>query len=173
MDQPSSGFTVVPPPIQDYLGDSLYDRCAQKLGIFPTLFDFVATYDPYLRHSRPRTRHQANLCQFSIMSLAKQGKTTFKHFAVAIHTLKTQPNFYTTAHLQLLETEKERFEIWAVDLGLLVPGHGSLDYRLSEAESLSTTLTTFLLDLNDNLQELSTSFQRTDPDLALTARSAD
>ncbi|KAG9780374.1 hypothetical protein KCU88_g3711, partial [Aureobasidium melanogenum] len=49
--------------------------------------------------------------------------------------------------------EYERFHIWTVDLGLLVPAHGSLDYRLREADRLAHTFEVFLADLNQYLQE--------------------
>lgn len=54
----------------------------------------------------------------------------------------------------LFAAERDRFKIWAIDLGLLVPGHGSLDYRVREAESLAQTLQTFLVDLNQSLFEV-------------------
>lgn len=45
------------------------------------------------------------------------------------------------------EAEADRFELWSVNLGLFVAGHGSLDYRLREAEGLRQTVKTFLLSL--------------------------
>lgn len=53
-----------------------------------------------------------------------------------------------------LGSESERFKIWAVELGLLVPGHGSLDYRVREAENLRSTLEIFLNDLSQYLKEV-------------------
>ena len=53
----------------------------------------------------------------------------------------------------LFEAEADRFELWAVNLGLFVPGHGSLDYRVREAESLEHTLRRFMKGLNDSLTE--------------------
>ena len=50
-------------------------------------------------------------------------------------------------------TEAERFELWAVNLGLFVVGHGSLDYRVREAERLAQTIRRFLLELIDSLVE--------------------
>lgn len=51
------------------------------------------------------------------------------------------------------EVQRDRFKIWAIDLGLVVPGHGSLDYRVREAESLANTFRVFLGDLNESLRE--------------------
>ena len=53
----------------------------------------------------------------------------------------------------LFAAEADRFELWAVNLGLFVSGHGSLDYRVREAESLGLALRRFMSDLNDSLAE--------------------
>jgi hypothetical protein len=49
--------------------------------------------------------------------------------------------------------EAERFELWAVNLGLFVVGHGSLDYRVREADRLAQTIRRFLQELRDSLAE--------------------
>lgn len=49
--------------------------------------------------------------------------------------------------------EAERFELWAVNLGLFVAGHGSLDYRVREADRLAQTIRRFLQELMDSLVE--------------------
>jgi hypothetical protein len=53
----------------------------------------------------------------------------------------------------LFSAESERFELWAVNMGLFVPGHGSLDYRVRDAASLKSTLAKFMTDLNDSLTQ--------------------
>lgn len=50
-------------------------------------------------------------------------------------------------------SEAERFELWAVNLGLFVVGHGSLDYRVREADRLAQTIRRFLQELVDTLEE--------------------
>ncbi|KAF6234027.1 hypothetical protein HO173_007857 [Letharia columbiana] len=50
--------------------------------------------------------------------------------------------------------EAERFELWAVNLGLFVVGHGSLDYRVREADRLAQTIRRFLQELMDSLAEV-------------------
>lgn len=55
--------------------------------------------------------------------------------------------------LDLIINEGDRFKIWSGSTGLLIPGHGSLDYRVREAENLSLTLHSFLIDLRDNFEE--------------------
>lgn len=49
--------------------------------------------------------------------------------------------------------EAERFELWAVNLGLFVVGHGSLDYRVREADRLAQTIRRFLQELINSLAE--------------------
>ena len=53
----------------------------------------------------------------------------------------------------LFTAEAERFELWAVNLGLFVVGHGSLDYRVREADRLAQTIRRFLNELMDSLAE--------------------
>lgn len=50
--------------------------------------------------------------------------------------------------------EAERFKLWSANLGLFVPGHGSLDYRVREAERLGQTLESFLQDLITSLRDV-------------------
>ncbi|KAH0536893.1 hypothetical protein FGG08_006264 [Glutinoglossum americanum] len=50
--------------------------------------------------------------------------------------------------------EADRFELWAVNLGLFVSGHGSLDYRVRQAESIGQTLQRFMSGLNNSLAEV-------------------
>jgi hypothetical protein len=49
--------------------------------------------------------------------------------------------------------EADRFELWAVNLGLFVSGHGSLDYRVRQAENVKSMLQKFMTALNDSLAE--------------------
>ena len=53
--------------------------------------------------------------------------------------------------VETLATEAERFELWAVNLGIFVAGHGSLDYRLREADRLAQTIRRFLQEIMDSL----------------------
>lgn len=50
-------------------------------------------------------------------------------------------------------TEAERFQLWAVNLGLFVAGHGSLDYRVREADRLAQTIRRFMQELMNSLAE--------------------
>ena len=53
----------------------------------------------------------------------------------------------------LFAAESDRFELWSVNMGLFVPGHGSLDYRIRDSTSLKTTFAKFMTDLRDSLDQ--------------------
>ena len=53
----------------------------------------------------------------------------------------------------LFAAESDRFELWSVNMGLFVPGHGSLDYRIRDSTSLKTTFARFMTDLRDSLDQ--------------------
>jgi hypothetical protein len=52
-----------------------------------------------------------------------------------------------------LENVSDRFDLWAVNLGLHHSGHSSLDYRLRDADLLQQTIRTLLLDLSNSLTQ--------------------
>jgi hypothetical protein len=52
-----------------------------------------------------------------------------------------------------LENLSDRFDLWAVNLGLHHSGHSSLDYRLRDADLLQQTIRTLLLDLSNSLTQ--------------------
>ncbi|KAF7555326.1 hypothetical protein G7046_g6577 [Stylonectria norvegica] len=54
--------------------------------------------------------------------------------------------------LDLFIAEADRFQLWAENLGLFVIGHGSLDYRLRQTESIKSTLQRFLESLKASLE---------------------
>jgi hypothetical protein len=90
-------------------------------------------------------------------TLAEVGRETFTLFRQVIDEIVSdyiKVNGVLYKADALFAAERDRFKIWAIDLGLLVPGHGSLDYRVREAESLAQTLQTFLIDLNQSLFEV-------------------
>ena len=51
------------------------------------------------------------------------------------------------------EHEKDRFDLWANNLGLHHRGHSSLDYRLREAAALEKIIEDLLDDLKTSLEE--------------------
>ena len=52
-----------------------------------------------------------------------------------------------------LAAEADRFQLWAVNLGLFVSGHASLDYRVRDAESIRLVILRFITSLGDALTE--------------------
>ncbi|KAL8310454.1 hypothetical protein RB597_010336 [Gaeumannomyces tritici] len=50
--------------------------------------------------------------------------------------------------------ESDRFELWAINMGLFVPGHGSLDYRIRDSATLKKTFASFMTDLVDSLDQV-------------------
>jgi hypothetical protein len=90
-----------------------------------------------------------------VRTLAETGQETFSLFK-QVTAINQAPENSTTKEFwpkAALVAEADRFELWAISLGLLVPGHGSLDYRVREAETLYNTCQTFLGDLNGSLLE--------------------
>lgn len=54
---------------------------------------------------------------------------------------------------QLLLAQFDRFELWAVNLGVFVMGHGSLDYRIRDSESMKEAILQMMKNLNRSLDE--------------------
>ncbi|RFU72523.1 hypothetical protein TARUN_9733 [Trichoderma arundinaceum] len=48
----------------------------------------------------------------------------------------------------------DRFELWAVNLGLFVMGHGALDYRIRDSESMKEAIYKMMKNLNRSLDEV-------------------
>lgn len=88
-------------------------------------------------------------------TLAALGKAIHFNFRNAISSISvSRVDRLSSETPSSLGSEYERFKIWAVDLGLLVPGHGSLDYRIREAESLRQIVEVYLNDINQYLEEM-------------------
>ncbi|KAK5204193.1 general transcription repressor [Exophiala xenobiotica] len=87
-------------------------------------------------------------------ALASRGKAIFVGFDHASTLLASHVNQEIHRFASSVHSQSERFRTWAVDLGLLVPGHGSLDYRVREAENVQQTIRAYLNDLSDYLRNL-------------------
>ncbi|KAK5556467.1 hypothetical protein LTR46_005659 [Exophiala xenobiotica] len=87
-------------------------------------------------------------------ALTSRGKAIFVGFDHASTLLASHVNQEIHHFASSLHSQSERFKIWAVDLGLLVPGHGSLDYRVREAENVQQTIRAYLNDLSEYLRNL-------------------
>lgn len=69
-------------------------------------------------------------------TLASHGRVTFTHFERSASLISQHVDAEIRKFASSIQDQAQRFKIWAIDLGLLVPGHGSLDYRVRDAESL-------------------------------------
>lgn len=92
--------------------------------------------------------------EVQLETLASRGRIIFRCFDDVGKLLASHVNEDLHHFAIASRTESERFRIWAVDLGLLVPGHGSLDYRIREAENIQLTIEAFLDDLSEYLRGL-------------------
>ncbi|KAK5657626.1 hypothetical protein OQA88_2698 [Cercophora sp. LCS_1] len=81
------------------------------------------------------------------------------HTARLFHQVQSLGRHHETARGEKwpsaqLAAEADRFELWAVNLGLFASGHASLDYRVRDTESIQQTLLRFLSSLNEALNEV-------------------
>ena len=72
-------------------------------------------------------------------------------FATLCHKLEWD-NSSDKSCLVDLEEEFGRFKIWTGNLGVLAKGHGSLDWRLRDADVMRSTILSLLQQLNRTLQ---------------------
>ncbi|KAK3314332.1 hypothetical protein B0H66DRAFT_483830 [Apodospora peruviana] len=70
----------------------------------------------------------------------------------AVDSRKFSENFHTLA--LKLSFEADRFLLWAVNLGLFVSGHASLDYRVRDAENIRSAAQRLISSLEDALTEV-------------------
>jgi hypothetical protein len=87
----------------------------------------------------------------SLVSLADLGLNAIDLFHKVEKALIERADKACPENMFLVESE--RFELWAANMGLFVKGHGSLDYRVREAERIAQTLREFMQDLVDSLEE--------------------
>jgi hypothetical protein len=90
--------------------------------------------------------------ELEALDLKSLGIEIFQLFS-AVAILPEPRDARNVSALEAISVEAERFKLWAANLGLLVPGHGSLAYRLREAAGLESVISRFLTDLRDTLQE--------------------
>ncbi|KAL7933940.1 hypothetical protein V8C35DRAFT_302829 [Trichoderma chlorosporum] len=88
-------------------------------------------------------------------SLADIGLTIMKRFKLLqdaeLKPVDNQPQEWPK-HLFLAQFD--RFELWAVNLGVFVMGHGSLDYRIRDSESMKESISKMMQNLNRSLDEV-------------------
>lgn len=69
----------------------------------------------------------------------------------ALDSSKFPENFHALA--PKLACEADRFQLWAVNLGIFVSGHASLDYRVRDAGNIRSTTQRLISSLEDALTE--------------------
>ncbi|KAL7915417.1 hypothetical protein GGI35DRAFT_436809 [Trichoderma velutinum] len=88
-------------------------------------------------------------------SLADTGLATMKRFKLLqeaeLESLEDQSREWPK-HLFLAQFY--RFELWAVNLGVFVMGHGSLDYRIRDSENMKEAISKMMSNLNRSLDEV-------------------
>lgn len=107
-------------------------------------------------------------------SLADTGLATMKRFKLLQEVeLKSVEDQSHESPEQLFLAQFDRFELWAVNLGVFVMGHGSLDYRIRDSESMKEGILQMMKNLNRSLDEGKTAFHFTtfDPGPAVILES--
>ena len=74
-------------------------------------------------------------------------------FSVLTGASKKLPLTARFFHPQELVDQFEKFELWALNLGLNAPGHSSLDYRLRDWEVARDIVRRLLEDVRDALAD--------------------
>ena len=85
-------------------------------------------------------------------SLAQIGDRISKQFTASLGLVRNE-NDETTLNRPELINETQRFELWAVNLGLYHKGHSSLDYRFRDSPPLLKYAYGLLRDLEGSLKQ--------------------
>src|SRR5271154_2101663 len=86
-------------------------------------------------------------------TLADAAKTSLEAFEQLMTALSRCEKSEIGASAASLDNERQRFHLWAENLGLNRPAHRSLDYRLQNARTIWQTVFAFLQDLQESLAE--------------------
>jgi len=85
------------------------------------------------------------------------GKNILLHFAESAFALQPKPskpggtNDEFLLSLDDVQSEKERFQLWAANLGLYATGDRSLDYRIQDSPSVKEYTSQLLHELREDL----------------------
>lgn len=125
--------------------------------LIPSLDDSL-TIDSSQASSRKSLLHgharELGMASAPFNTLANRGRQVFAFFNHAVSLISQHHHEQIREITSSVQEQAQRPKLWAIDLGLLVPDHGSLDYRVREAEGLRRTLATYLDDLAHDLKEL-------------------
>ena len=90
--------------------------------------------------------------------LATQGRDAWANFNVAYEELRDSgSNLLEQIDTANFRAEMQRFQLWAINLGLYRQDHGSLDYRLRDNELVRSFTTDLLASLIEALRESTSS----------------
>ncbi|KAL7919772.1 hypothetical protein ACQKWADRAFT_300391 [Trichoderma austrokoningii] len=89
-------------------------------------------------------------------SLANVGLVTVQRFKrlEEVKALESVTSQIQEWPANLFRAQFDRFELWAVNLGLFVMGHGSLDYRIRDSEGMRDSIYKMLQNLNRSLDDV-------------------
>ena len=86
--------------------------------------------------------------------LATFGRNSWARFIDAYEALqKSDPASLEQLDVVVFRAEMQRFQLWAINLGLYRQDHGSLDYRLRDNEVVRSFTEELITSLNEALKE--------------------
>ena len=87
-------------------------------------------------------------------SLGTYGQNALEKFRAAYITLENNESTIPgQPDATMLRQEMQRFQLWAINLGLYRHDHGSLDYRLRDNEVVKSFTRELLINLDESLEE--------------------
>ena len=87
-------------------------------------------------------------------SLATHGQSALEKFRAAYISLENNESTIPgQPDAAMLRQEMQRFQLWAINLGLYRHDHGSLDYRLRDNEVVKSFTRELLINLDESLEE--------------------
>ncbi|KAK1237014.1 hypothetical protein MKX07_000436 [Trichoderma sp. CBMAI-0711] len=89
-------------------------------------------------------------------SLAEANLAVMQRFQLLQQFESSEPVDEESGHWpkDLFLAQFDRFELWAVNLGVFVKGHGSLDYRIRDSESMKDVILKMVKNLTRSLDEV-------------------
>ncbi|KAF3168253.1 hypothetical protein TWF788_010982 [Orbilia oligospora] len=90
----------------------------------------------------------------TLRSIGFQTKKLFKDAIINASALNAKDVELEDPFETQLAAEANRFGLWAMNLGIFAPDHGSLDYRVKDSETIRVMLETFLVSLNTSLNRV-------------------
>jgi hypothetical protein len=89
----------------------------------------------------------------TLRSIGRDIQKSFSKIALSIADAETTNTVIKAPSSWEIEAERQRFQLWAANLGLYGIGDRSLDYRLQDAASVKKYTFRLLQDLRDDLSK--------------------